>query len=163
MFSGTLSTLLEVIMYGFSVFCSNGSFIKMTILQYYNDRCLAFTRNSNDALWLHRLARFIHKDVGKMADRDSSRNQPNGRKMSHIDFSSFFFFIKGKVWNVIYIQSAYLPAVIKVVTTTAYFIRLSLSGNTKQSCLSSQLQHFWNVRQQVQQLCFSKHAKFDFF
>lgn len=74
-----------------------------------------------------------------------------------------FYFLKGKVWKVIYIQSAYLPAVIKVVTTTVYFIRLSISGNTKQSCLSSQLQHFWNVRQQVQQLCFSKHAKFFFF
>lgn len=81
MFSGTPSTLLEVIMYGFSVFCRDGSFFKMKILQYYNDRFSAFTRNSNDALWLHRLARFVHKDVGKMADRDSSRNQPNGRKM----------------------------------------------------------------------------------
>lgn len=74
-----------------------------------------------------------------------------------------FYFRKGKVWNVIYIQSAYLPAVIKVVTTTVYFIRLSLSGNTKQSWLPSQLQHFWNVHQQVQQLSFSKHAKFFFF
>lgn len=51
------------------------------------DRCLAFTCNSNDALRLHRLARFIHKDVGKMADRDSSRNQPN---------TLIFFFLKIK-------------------------------------------------------------------
>lgn len=89
MFSGTPSTLLEVIMCGFSVFCSDGSFLKMKILQDY-DRCSAFTCNSNDALWLHRLARFIHKDVGKMADRDSSRNQPNGRKMEHIDCFLFY-------------------------------------------------------------------------
>lgn len=75
-------------------FCSDGSFLKMKILQYYNGRCLAFTRNSNDALWLHRLARFIHKDVGKMADRDSSRNQPNGRKKCNTLIFLFFFFNK---------------------------------------------------------------------
>lgn len=58
-------------------------FIYIKILQYYNERCSAFTRNSDDAFWLHCLARFVHKDVGKMADGDSSRNQPNGGNATH--------------------------------------------------------------------------------
>lgn len=55
----------------------------------------------------------------------------------------FLFLKKGVLCEKLSIvQSTYLPAVIKVVTTTVYFIRLSLLGNMKQSCLSSQLQHF---------------------
>lgn len=43
--------------------------------------------------------------------------------------------------KVVCLHAAYLPAVIKVVTRTVYFISLSFSGNTKQPCLLSQLQH----------------------
>lgn len=61
-------------------------FLQKSNIQEYDDRCSAFTCNSDDALRLHCLACLIHKDVSKMADRDSSSNQSDKGKVQIIGF-----------------------------------------------------------------------------
>lgn len=55
-------------------------------IQEYGYRCSAFTCNRDDALWLHCLACLIHKDVSKMANRNSESNQSDKEKVQHIGF-----------------------------------------------------------------------------